>query len=477
MTITSLTDTVFGDLTDECDLEGDVLAPADGNAGSGPDTALCQVTRAVMGNAGAQHHNVATIVVADDDDNTGTASDDATVGITDVLPTITVDKDASVASVSEPGAPVVFTAEMTNTSAEPVTITSVTDAIGGGAPFDITTASPPVIATDCGAAIGTVVAPGTTYSCTFSVVVSGNAGASVTDTVRFTVTDDEGNQATDDDDETVDIKDSAPGLEVTKEASVSEVSEPGADVEFTFTVRNTSVEDVTITSLVDSVFGDLSAECGLAGDVLAPGATTECKITRFIAGNAGHEHRNVVVVTGSDDEGNETTDEDDESVDVDDVLPTVEVTKEASVSEVSEPGADVEFTFTVRNTSVEDVTITSLVDSVFGDLSAECGLAGDVLAPGATTECTITRFVGGNAGDVHHNTVVVTSRRRRAEHHHRRRRRDRRCGRLGSRAGGHQGGFGVGGVRAGCGCGVHLHGSQHLGRGRDDHVAGGFGVR
>ncbi|MCZ7628049.1 MAG: DUF11 domain-containing protein [Microthrixaceae bacterium] len=298
--------------------------------------------------------------------------------------------------VSEPGADVEFTFTVRNTSVEDVTITSLVDSVFGD------------LSAECGLA-GDVLAPGATTECKITRFVGGNAGHEHHNVVVVTGSDDEGNETTDEDDESVDVDDVLPTVEVTKEASVSEVSEPGADVEFTFTVRNTSVEDVTITSLVDSVFGDLSAECGLAGDVLAPGATTECKITRFVGGNAGDVHHNVVVVTGSDDEGNETTDEDDESVDVDDVLPTVEVTKEASVSEVSEPGADVEFTFTVRNTSVEDVTITSLVDSVFGDLSAECGLAGDVLAPGATAECKITRFIAGNAGDLHENTVVVTA--------------------------------------------------------------------
>ena len=408
VTITSLTDTVFGDITAECDLVGDTLAPSDGQPGTGPDSARCEVTRGLLGNAGDQHHNIATVVVADDDGNSASAQDDATVAFTDVLPAISVDKDASRGSVPEPGATVDFTATMTNTGVEPVTITGVTDSIGGSAPFDVTSVSGPVLDTDCGAAVGTVVDPGQSYDCTFTVLVSGNAGATVTDVVSFTATDDEGNEATDDDDESVDVDDVLPSIVVTKDASVSEVDEPGADVEFTFSVTNTSVEDVTVTSVVDSVFGDITDECSLRGAVLAPGGTTDCTITRFIAGNAGDVHENTVVVTATDDEQNATTDDDDESVDIDDSTPGLEVTKDASVSEVDEPGADVDFTFSVTNTSVEDLTVTSVVDSVFGDITDECSLRGAVLAPGGTTDCTITRFVGGNAGDVHENTVVVT---------------------------------------------------------------------
>ncbi|MEZ5269694.1 MAG: hypothetical protein R2789_14380 [Microthrixaceae bacterium] len=354
---------------------GDTLAPSDGQPGTGPDSARCEVTRGLLGNAGDQHHNIATVVVAGRRRKLGfRAGRRDGRAFTDVLPAISVDKDASRGSVPEPGATVDFTATMTNTGVEPVTITGVTDSIGGSAPFDVTSVSGPVLDTDCGAAVGTVVDPGQSYDCTFTVLVSGNAGATVTDVVSFTATDDEVFEATDDDDESVDVGDVLPSIVVTKDASVSEVDEPGADVEFTFSVTNTSVEDVTVTSVVDSVFGDITDECSLRGAVLVPGGTTDCTITPVRGGNAGDVHENTVVVTATDDEQNVTTDDDDESVDIDGLTPGLEVTKDASVSEVDEPGADVEFTFSVRNTSVEDLTVTSVVDSVFGDITDECSL-------------------------------------------------------------------------------------------------------
>ncbi|MEZ5238895.1 MAG: VWA domain-containing protein [Microthrixaceae bacterium] len=417
--ITSLVDTVFGDITAECGLAGDVLAPADGQPATGPDSTRCEVTRSLSGNAGDVHHNVATVTVADDDGNSATATDDATVGFTDTLPGISVDKDAGAASVDEPGELVEFTATMTNSGVEPVTIASVTDAVAGGTPFDVTVVGGPVVSTSCGAAVGTLVAPGGTYQCSFEVLVAGNAGDSITDVVRFTATDDEGNVATDDADESVDVDDVLPSVLVTKEASVSEVAEPGADVEFTFVVSNTSVEDVTVTSLVDSVFGDLTAECSLAGVVLAPGGSADCTVSRFVGGNAGDVHENTVVVTATDDEGNVATDDADEDVDVADALPGIEVSKDDGDASVSAPGGVVSYTVQIANTSAEAVTVESISDSVDGGepidvtvveapvVSTTCEL-GTEIAAGGTYVCTFEIMIEGDGSSDVFDVVSAT---------------------------------------------------------------------
>ncbi|MFV0317234.1 MAG: VWA domain-containing protein [Microthrixaceae bacterium] len=422
VTIESLDDTVFGDLfeIEACEgLDGAVLAPSDGTPGSGADSTLCQITKPLIGDAGDQHKNTATVVVADDDGNTAQYSDDATVDFTDVLPTISVDKDASAGSVDEPGEVVTFTATMTNHSVEPVTITGVTDAVGGGTPFDVTSVAGPVLATTCGTAVGTVVAPSSSYSCTFDVFVAGNAGATIGDQVRFTATDDEGNTAEDHDDETVDVDDTTPGIDVVKEASVSEVSEPGADVEFTFEITNTSVEDLTITSVTDSVFGDITNECGLEGVVLAPNGTSTCKITRFVGGNAGDVHENTATVKGTDDDGNEASGTDDEDVDVTDVPPTIEVTKDDRDASVDAPGGVVTYSVDITNTSVEPVTVTSITDTVdegeaidvtvvADPISATTCELGVSIAPSDTYSCTFDIAVVGDGSSAVFDVVSAT---------------------------------------------------------------------
>ncbi len=65
--------------------------------------------------------------MTDVDYNTDTATDDATVTYTDVLPVISVTKTASPTSVPETGGSVTFTYVVTNNSTEAVTITVLSD--------------------------------------------------------------------------------------------------------------------------------------------------------------------------------------------------------------------------------------------------------------------------------------------------------------------------------------------------------------
>ena len=85
------------------------------------------------------------------------------------------------------------------------------------------------------------------------------------------------------------------------------------------TVSNPSaVSPVTITTLVDDRFGNLLTRPGdnscddLAGDVLAPGASTSCSFLAEVvsAGTGPVTHTNIVTVTGTN-EGITVTDNDD----------------------------------------------------------------------------------------------------------------------------------------------------------------------
>ena len=79
------------------------------------------------GAPGSTHVDVVTVVVTDDDAVTATDTDDATVTRTDVAPSITVDKTADPTTVSELGGNVTFTVKVTNDSAEPVSLTALSD--------------------------------------------------------------------------------------------------------------------------------------------------------------------------------------------------------------------------------------------------------------------------------------------------------------------------------------------------------------
>ncbi|MGH3080721.1 MAG: DUF11 domain-containing protein, partial [Gaiellaceae bacterium] len=87
VTIDKLDDNVFGDLAGKgtCDaLIGKVLQPKDHAAG-GPDEASCSFTAQVTGPGGSTHTDVVTVTGHDDDGQTLTARDDATVAITPLI--------------------------------------------------------------------------------------------------------------------------------------------------------------------------------------------------------------------------------------------------------------------------------------------------------------------------------------------------------------------------------------------------------
>ena len=108
-------------------------------------------------------------------------------------------------------------------------------------------------------AVSQYLAPGAFYECSFSAVVTGNAGDSETDTVTAEAQDNDGNTVDASDSATVTILDVTPAIEVTKTPAPSTLDEPGGPV--TFTVRIDSLSTaaaVTLDALVDDVFGGSS---------------------------------------------------------------------------------------------------------------------------------------------------------------------------------------------------------------------------
>ena len=390
-TITVLTDDRFGSLVGDADCQvGTVLAASGGSCSF-------QATFAIpAGDVPGSHVNVFTATATDGDDNTDTATDDATVTYTDVAPTIEVTKTPSTATVPETGDDVTFTFTVKNTSAlEAVTILSLEDDVFGTLDGDA----------DC--AVGTVLAVGATCTFTGTWFIAGDFGGAAHENLFTAVAeDDEGTDATDDDDATVGFTDVAPTIEVTKTADPTSVPETGGDVTFSFTVTNTGSEAVTILSLEDDVFGTLAgdADCQV-GTVLASDASCSFSITERISGNAsGPAHVNEITVVAEDDDGTDATDTDDAMVYFTDVAPAVVVTKTANPTSVPETGADVTFTFTVQNTSTaEAVTIMSLTDDIYGTLLGDLDcMVGTVLAAGATCSFSITRWVAGDVGGPDH---------------------------------------------------------------------------
>ena len=138
-------------------------------------------------------------------------------------------------------------------------------------------------------------------------------------------------------------------------------------------VTNDSDETVWLTSLIDTKFGDLDGlgDCVADGsEAIAAGGTYACSFLALVTGDAGFSHQNTVVATVVDDDGSEAANFDDETVTITDVPPTVIVDKTVDPSEVF-AGETVTFTINVINHSDEAVTLTSLTDSIYGDLDGQ----------------------------------------------------------------------------------------------------------
>lgn len=438
VTLTDLTDKVgaaaaidvFGISGTDCS-DNVALAAADTDATGGADTYHCTFTLTVAGNAGDTRTDVVTATVVDAEGDTATDDDDATVTIADVLPIISLTKTANVASVPETGGPVIYRLVVTNLSRESVTLTELTDTVEGTT-IDIlalggaTTCVDNVVLQPADATAG---GGADTYACTFTRTVTGNADTTHTNTAEATVVDDDGSSAKASDVENVLVTDNPPTLSVLKTAQTPTIAEPGGPVTFDVLVTNLSPEAVTLTSLVDSVFGDLTARpnstCATGGTLTATTVVSTsdsytCTFTLDVTGNAGSTHDNRVDATVVDDDSTTATAFDTERVTITNVAPSVAVTKTAAPASVGEPGGPVTYTVVVRNLSAEPVTLTALTDtdaSGVADLltagNSTCDgvtlAASDGVAGGAdTTTCTFTGTVTGNAGSTHVDVVEAT---------------------------------------------------------------------
>ncbi|HSM32841.1 MAG TPA: hypothetical protein VK987_02020, partial [Anaerolineae bacterium] len=340
--LTELTDDVYGDLASQRDCALPQTIPAGGSY-------ACSFSGPVSGVPGDVLTDTVTATATDDDGNPLSGSASADVTILDTPSSMVVTKTASPIRLDEPGGPVTFSITLENTSVvDSITIDSLTDVPFG----DITS-----LAGDC--AVPQVVAAGASYSCSFSVDVVGDAGDVLTDTVTAAATDDDGNPLSESDVASVAIDDVLPTIEVTKSASPSQIAEPGGDITFTVAVANTSPEPITVTSIRDDVYGDLGAACGVPF-VIAVGGSATCDFVRAVLGDAGNDRTNVITVIAQDDEGNVTSERDEATVSITDVLPTIALQKTITPTELPEPGGTAQVRVAVTNTSVENVVVTQL---------------------------------------------------------------------------------------------------------------------
>lgn len=410
VSLTSLVDDIYGNL----DGRGTCETPTTINPGA---TYTCQFTGEFIGVAGATQTDTVTATAVDiggDINPPATASDSATVTIVAVVgdvPAITVTKTAVPETLAAPGGTFTYNIRVTNTGAEAVNLTGLTDNIYGN------------LDTRAGSTCDTprALAPGAFYDCSFTGPFTGVAGATLTDVVTATAVDTDGdnNTATDTDDATVTITAVAgdvPAIQVDKTVTPGSLPAPGGNFTFTVTVNNTGAEQVSLTGLVDNVYGNLDGRgtCDVPATISA-GGNYSCSFVGNFTGVAGATETDTVTATAVDTDGdnNTVTDTDTATVSIQGAGSTIRVEKSASPASRPEPGGNFTFTVRVVNTGSAPVTILTINDSVYGNLATRAGstcgtLINTSVAVGASATCTFTVTFTGDAGDTETNTVTVT---------------------------------------------------------------------
>ncbi|UCC14662.1 MAG: hypothetical protein JSW21_01505 [Gammaproteobacteria bacterium] len=347
-----------------------------------------------------------------------------------------VKKTASPLSRPEPGGDFTFTIEITNTGVDPandVVLASLTDDKYG----NIALTGGMIKSTTCNL-IGQTLKSGDKKTCSFTVTRSAtNAGWDETDTVTASGADMHGNTVSGSDSAYVKVTDVRPKIEVTKTADNTMLNEPGGPVTYTVLVKNRSVastDPVTISSLNDDKFGDVTAIQGstctvpqtLQPDDGKAGGADEytCSFTRSITGQPGYSHTNKVTATGRDDDkkadGSPTdpvTASEAETVTIKDVASAgIKLTKTANPTSVTEPGGNVTFSFKIDNPSnVDAVTISSLSDTIYGDLTDSTALPGttcslpQTIAAKGSYSCSFTVYVATDLPTMTAETNVATA--------------------------------------------------------------------
>jgi uncharacterized repeat protein (TIGR01451 family)/LPXTG-motif cell wall-anchored protein len=441
LTITHLSDSVFGTFFPNPDLHGatDVDCGAlEGDTVLPGDSVSCTFTATISGEAGETHENTASVTGEDDEGNPASDSDDASVLFDDVKPVIVVTKTANPTTVPESGGLVTFTVTIENATLEPVVTTSLVDDVYGN--LVGRSGSTCVVGGQLAAADGVVGSGPDFYQCTFQVNVAQVAAELAHhDTVTAKAVDNEQNQATASDDAIVTFDLIPPTVDISKTDGDATVNEPGGNVKYTIGIKNTSFEPVTVTTLTDTITYEIPAgntvvdllhpvapvsafEChdGLDTPIdistysLAPGQTVTCSFVVALAGTA-QIVRDVVNVVVVDNDGQTGDDHANEATPIKDVRPAIGITKTADPITIN-TGDSVHYTFVISNLSdAEPLTLLTLNDDKFGDIFAECGLTGVVLAannhaPGGPDEktCEINRTITQAPGTTHTNVVTVT---------------------------------------------------------------------
>ncbi|WP_374688050.1 hypothetical protein [Promineifilum sp.] len=364
------------------------------------------VTQAEM-NAGGTLHNVVTA----DSAETTPDTDDLDIPIQQ-SPALTLDKDTTTVNYDSVGDTIAYTYKATNSGNVSLTPPYAVTDNKIGAPNTVTCQQTP-----------NPLNPGDFFTCTatYTVTQADLDAGKVTNVATATAKHGQATVTSNDDSVTVPAV-QTPLLEVTKTPDKTVVAS-GDLVTFTVLVENKGTITLSLNSLVDSVYGDITTTghhgitattCDLTPPVSLPALTGSytCTFTAAVTGNPNTTHTNTVTACDTTKNPDVCDDGNTEVEIIPD--PAIEVIKDANPTQLYAPGGPVIFTVTINNVGGGALTLSSLTDNVFGNITTTghngitattCAVP-QTISQGGTYVCTFTATVNGAAGAVH--TDIVT---------------------------------------------------------------------
>nr|BFF15840.1 hypothetical protein GCM10025699_71430 [Microbacterium flavescens] len=329
--------------------------------------------------------------------------------ITEPTPALQVVKTADVTEITEAGQTVTYSFVVSNTGN--VTATDVVPVEGDFTGTGELSEFAPV-------SVGTL-APGesATFTATYVVTQADVDAGTLSNTATSTGTTPGGDPFPPAPPSTVDVPVTpAPGLEVVKTADVTEITEAGQTITYSFVVSNTGNITATDVAPNEGDFtgtGELSEFAPTAVEVLAPGESATFTATYVVTQadvDAG-TLSNTATTTGTTPGGDPFPPAPPSTVDVPVTqAPGLEVVKTADVTEITEAGQTVTYSFVVSNTGNVTATDVAPVEGDFtgtGELGEFAPTAVGVLAPGESATFTATYVV--TQADVDAGTLSNTA--------------------------------------------------------------------
>jgi uncharacterized repeat protein (TIGR01451 family) len=287
-------------------------------------------------------------------------------------PGLSITKEASVDTFSDPGLEITYTFTVTNTGNVPLTAVDITDTKLG--------------TIDCPADLGLGLGQTATCHATYLTTTADVANGHITNTAVATGTPPSGIQVTSNEYGLTIPLEHQPGLFVFKEANVDFFNAAGLEIIYTILVTNTGNVPLTNVHIADSLLGAIDCPGALAVDETA---TCQATYITTAADVASGTITNSADATGTAPSGEEVISRARAALIIElEHEPGLSITKRASVTSFSAAGLEIVYTFQVTNRGNVPLTNVHITDTKLGTINCPGTLVLNQTAPCRATYIT-----------------------------------------------------------------------------------------